>query len=438
MDAFETESVTTEEASSESVQTFEPGMDRSSSIMTAAEALEKLKRGEPIERTRVVGLKLRGEFTEPVRFREVTLIQFEIEKSTFNQEVAFERCTLERPRFTRKSHFEKGLCFTASTLIKPDLRGMTVKGAFRCDNIRVRGRFLVEASRFEGRLRFWDAQFQGWVELKRSEFVEEVDFRSIHVAEGFVISGCQFRSNVLFRGAAIQKKWQADSSRFEKMLDFSKAKLHDFVYLEGIEQGESQRFAFTNALAERILIRPEQIVGRLASEEAGDHLQAMQEYGLLKRIFEGLHRYEEEDWAFYRFKVNQRLCKSRSWRNPWTKLSGMADWLLLDHGCGYGTNPFRAVRTALVIIIGFALVYALNVQSLHIEDGHEPFAGDKGTLANRLMIGTLTSVSAFTSGFGDIRGAATGWINLPLIAESLMGTLLWGLFIVAFSRKVIR
>jgi ribonuclease BN (tRNA processing enzyme) len=42
-----------------------------------------------------------------------------------------------------------------------------------------------------------------------------------------------------------------------------------------------------------------------------------------------------------------------------------------------------------------------------------------------------------TSGFGDIRGAAQGWMNVPLSAESLLGTLLWGLFIVAFSRKVI-
>jgi hypothetical protein len=44
----------------------------------------------------------------------------------------------------------------------------------------------------------------------------------------------------------------------------------------------------------------------------------------------------------------------------------------------------------------------------------------------------------FTSGFSDIRGAAHGWMNLALICESLLGTLLWGLFIVAFSRKVIR
>jgi hypothetical protein len=29
-------------------------------------------------------------------------------------------------------------------------------------------------------------------------------------------------------------------------------------------------------------------------------------------------------------------------------------------------------------------------------------------------------------------------MNLFLVAESLLGTLVWGLFIVAFSRKVIR
>jgi len=404
--------------------------------MTTIEALERLRRGEPIERTRIVGLKLKGEFSQPVRFFEVTLVQPVIEKASFAQDVAFERCTLERPRFTRKPRFEKGLSLSGSTLIKADLRGLTVKGAFRCDNLRTRGRYLVEAARFEGRLRFWEAQFNGWVEFKNCECVDEVDFRSIHVSEGFVATGCQFRSNVLFRGATVHKKLQADTSRFDALLDLSKAKLHDFVYLEGIEQGESQRFAFTNALAERILIRPEQLEGRLASEQAGDFSQAMQEYGLLKRIFEGLHRYEEEDWAFYRFKVNQRLCKARSWHQPWTKVAGCADWLLLDHGCGYGTNPSRAVRAALLIIFGFAMIYAAGYTSFHVE--HEPFASEEGSLANRLMIGLLTSVSAFTSGFGDIRGAADGWMNLPLIAESLMGTLLWGLFIVAFSRKVIR
>jgi hypothetical protein len=58
--------------------------------------------------------------------------------------------------------------------------------------------------------------------------------------------------------------------------------------------------------------------------------------------------------------------------------------------------------------------------------------------ANRVMVGLLTSVSVFTSGIGGIREMARGWMNVPLLVESLLGTLLWGLFIVAFSRKVIR
>jgi hypothetical protein len=37
------------------------------------------------------------------------------------------------------------------------------------------------------------------------------------------------------------------------------------------------------------------------------------------------------------------------------------------------------------------------------------------------MIAALTSVSAFTSGFGDIRNAAEGWMNLPLIAGFHLG-----------------
>ena len=113
----------------------------------------------------------------------------------------------------------------------------------------------------------------------------------------------------------------------------------------------------------------------------------MQEYGLLKRVFEGLHRYEHEDWAFYRFKVNQRRSKPRSWNKPWTKLAGFSDWLFLDQGCGYGTNPLRAVRAALIIVIGFGVIYASGVHLLHVET--PPFDGPQDGMLNRVMIGAL-------------------------------------------------
>lgn len=433
MDATEANTITTAETGEDLAE----GTTEARPALPAATALERLRRGESICNAKIVGLVLKGEFTLPVRLQSVTLIQPVIDKATFAEDVAFVHCTLDRPRFAHNTVFNKGLDLSTSTLLKPSLTALTVRGPFRCGNIRCRGKFHVERVKFEGKVRLWEAHLQGWVEFKECEFAAEADFRSLHAEQGFVLLNCRFLADALFRGATVQKKWQADGSRFEGLLDLSKAKLQDFAYLEGIEQGERQRFAFTNALAERLLIRTEQLTGRLASEEAGDYAQAMQEYGQLKRTFEGLHRYEQEDWAFYRFKVNQRRCKSRSWRRPWTKMAQCGDWLFLDHGCGYGTNPLRAVRGALLIMLFFALIYIGGVDLLYVE--RRPFPDQPQTSwSNRLMIGTLTSVSTFTSGFGDIRGAAQGWMNVPLIVESMLGTLLWGLFIVAFSRKVIR
>jgi SAM-dependent methyltransferase len=196
------------------------------------------------------------------------------------------------------------------------------------------------------------------------------------------------------------------------------------------------RFAFMNAVAERILVKPDQLAGRLASEEEGRHADAMHEYGILKKSYQNLHRYDHEDWAFYRFKVNQRRAKPCSWLRPFGKLGRFCDWLFLDVGCGYGTHPGRAVRMALLIIVGFAVLYAVRADMFYAEK--LPFDGEKTDPANRIMIGFITSVSVFTSGMGGIREIAKDWMNVPVMIESIMGTLLFGLFIVAFSRKVIR
>ncbi len=90
-----------------------------------------------------------------------------------------------------------------------------------------------------------------------------------------------------------------------------------------------------------------------------------------------------------------------------------------------------------MLILAFALVYMIGIEGLYVD--RTPFDGPETTWPNRMMIGLTTSVAAFTSGFGDLRDVARGGImNVFLIAETLFGTLLWGLFIVAFSRKVIR
>lgn len=418
----------------------EPGDDAPRRSMTAAEARERLARGEVLRGVRVERLAFVGEVAHPVRMVGATLVQPIFDGAHFAEEVSLRRCTLDRPRFKRReTRFARGLDLSGATLVHAILRRVRVEGALSAGNVRARGRFLVAQARFAGHVSFWDARFEAWVDFKDCTFADHADFRAFHAEEGFVLHECAFEADALFRGAAVCKKFDLAGSRFEGLLDLSKAKLHDFAYLDGIEQGPRQRFAFHNALAERLVVRTEQLDGRVASEERREHVRAMEEYGLLKRAFEGLHHYDREDWAFYRFKVNQRRSRPRAWRRPWTKLAQFADWLLLDVGCGYGTNPLRAVRAALAIMLGFSLVYIAGAEALPVENWPFPDHADPaGYLPNRLLIGLLTSVSVFTSGFGTVRDAARGWMNIPLIVESLLGTFLWGLFIVAFSRKVIR
>ena len=404
--------------------------------LTPQQVLELLRAGKEVFNARVRKLRLKGPFDLPVRFRNCTLIQPELEGATFAADVTFVHCSIDRLSVTRGCVFAAGLDFGHSVLNKPTFSKMTVKGLFNAGFVEVKNKLAFSDNTFEGKASFWEAKLLCWVDVKGCDFKQEADFRSVHCGQGFVLTKNTFRGDFLFRGSSVPKKFSADGSRFEKALDLSKAKLPDFCYLEGIESGPDMRFAFLNAVAERILVNPEQVTGRLASEQEGRHADAMHEYGTLKKSYQTLHRFDHEDWAFYRFKVNQRRAKPTRWLNPLGKARRFCDWLFLDVGCGYGTHPGRAVRMALCIILGFALLYACNVESFYAEK--PPFDGDKTDLGNRLMIGFVNSVSVFTSGMGGIREIAKGWINVAVMIESIMGTLLFGLFIVAFSRKVIR
>jgi hypothetical protein len=405
--------------------------------MTPQAALELVRAGKPIENAKIRRLKFRGDFALPVRFRNCTLTQPEFDAANFAEEVSFVGCTLDKVISTKATTFAKGLDVGGCVVNRGQLLRWTVNGKFAAAHAEFRGKVQINGCHFLDRVSFWEAKFVAWAEFKDCRFHAEADFRSVICGHGFVLTNCTFDGDFLFRGGCVDKKFSADGCRFERALDLSKAKLHDFVYLEDIEQGKLQTFAFLNAVAERIRVQPTQLEGRLASEIAGKYDEAMQEYGLLKKCFQTLHRFDHEDWAFYRFKVCQRMAKPKSLARPWALGRVFADWLFLDVGCGYGTNPARAVRMALVIILGFAALYGYGIEQFYAEKLPFPDA-DKTAPENRLMVGLITSVSVFTSGMGGIREVAKGWMNVPVMVESIMGTLLFGLFIVAFSRKVIR
>lgn len=404
--------------------------------MTAEVALERLKKGQPVENVKIERLRLQGEFTNQVRLKNCLLIRPQFDATVFKAEVCLTHCLVDRPIFRHAIVFEHGWNVTSSTFIQAIFQDITVKGVFNAGNSIGKGNLQFIRCDFQGLARFWDSHFHSWTTFKTCTFHDDADLRSVECNQGLKLTECKFQKNLLLRGATIHKKLEPENSYVAGVFDLSKAKLHDFVYLEGVVAGPNQSWAFLNTVAERILIQPEQLQGRLENERQGHYAAAMQEYGLLKKSYENLHRYDQEDWAFYQFKVNQRRGVGRSWRKPWTKFNQFCNWLLLDLGCGYGTNPRRAILTAFIIIGIFTGIYMYEVNLLHVDN--LPFPGEKTDWKNRLLISLMTSVTVFTSGLSGIRDMAKGWMNIPLLVESLLGTLLWGLFIVAFSRKVIR
>src|SRR5262245_41556055 len=165
--------------------------------MSAADALARLQRGEALKDVRVDRLRFRGDFPQPVRMVNVHLHQPVFDGATFAAELRLERCTLERPRFYKPTVCQGALALTGSTLVLAQLRDLTVKGRLGAANVQARGKMLWQRCRFEGPVSFWEATFRGWAEFKECEFLSEVDFRSFHAHEGFILMRSRCAGDVL-------------------------------------------------------------------------------------------------------------------------------------------------------------------------------------------------------------------------------------------------
>lgn len=401
------------------------------------EALSFIREGKIIEHCYIRRLSLGADFSETIHMRGVYIRHLQMSEGTCHKNVIFSGCHV-RNMVIESRRFNESVSMKHCKIYFMHMKNTHLHKGFNAESAEFSSKTVLQNTIFEGRVRFWEATMKDWFTFRECTFKSKVDLRSAIFEAGFTAPSCLFEGDLLFRGTHLALKWEAPDARFEKLIDFSKSKLNDFVYLEDIIQGDQQQWVFWNTVSERILVRPDQVEGRIHSEENKDHSKAMREYAVLKRSFEFENQYSYEDWAFYRFKVNERLARSQQSSTLTAKAFNLCDWFLLDWGCGYGTHPMRAIRTALVMILFFALLYTIGFSSLH-QPEQLPFPDlEPNALLNRLGVSLFVSLAAFTSGFGDLREVAIGWMNAPIMIEALLGTLIWGLFIVAFGRKVIR
>ena len=418
---------------------FEDNIPEGYATLSESEALEILEKGHRLERHYIQHLNMSDVVSKNILLRDVYIYELNIDHADVQRTVSLQGCRINRLHMNQ-SQFHDAVALKHCSIHFSHIHGCNFERGLNAELSSIESKAILHQNTFHGRVRFWEAHFKDWVNINECTFKDRLDMRSAVLEAGLTMPDCVFEGDVLFRGTHIALKWEAENARFDQLVDFSKAKLNDFVYLVDVKQGPEQRWAFWNTVSERIMISAKQVEGRLLSEENEDYAQAMREYTVLKRSFEYGNYYSREDWAFYRFKVNERRAREKSWNNPFSKLLEFADWLFLDWGCGYGTNPLRAIRTSIVIIMAFAAIYTMGFGMLHISDDAQLPFPELGVnhLMNQISVSLFISLAAFTSGFGDLREVAIGWMNVPLMTEALLGTLMWGLFVVAFGRKVIR
>ena len=130
---IESETALDEEESTPASE-YSPADDRMSrKTITPEEALKLVKQGEMVTGVKIVGLVLKGVFSCPVHFKDVTLVQPQISNATFAESVEFEHTTIDRLRLNN-SKFAKGLGFDGSTLFRAEIRRISVQGPSSCNN----------------------------------------------------------------------------------------------------------------------------------------------------------------------------------------------------------------------------------------------------------------------------------------------------------------
>jgi uncharacterized protein YjbI with pentapeptide repeats len=121
---------------------------------------------------------------------------------------------------------------------------------------------------------------------------------------------------------------------------------------------------------------------------------------------------------FYREMEAKR--KDQIWKKQ--PLQKLGSWFLRIL-CGYGEKPLRVAISAAVVIFGLAIAYFLW-----------------GSFSSSSFADTLYySVASFTAlGYGQWAPQPTGWAKGVGAAEAVLGVSMLALFLVTFTRKMIR
>ena len=418
--------------------------------------------------------------------------------ATFNSVVTFEQAF-----FLKHAYFGETIFFEQATF-----NSMTVAAAnFFKTTFKKYALFMK--TNFKKEVLFWYARFESIAYFNEANFPSHVNFTEtsfkIVIFEKAIFKNGAIFSNTTFNGVANFEETNFSGNIFfnettfrgitkfiligkQINLDFTYSKFNSgiFVIIE-IRKGEIN---FKNALLENVslnfkierdvLVNYERAVLKntqlkrkdiefnIMQERKNKFSEAKEIYLTLKNNFHSTGRYDDESWAFKKEKDMERLSYSfYSFKKDLVKKKKKEIFPILKWMCtkdfkkwttsafsniiyGYGEKPWNVIKTAVAIILIFALSFSfiglgnpeiieLKGTAIHQNSGNTVDLASKGLLKNNVIRNFpdslyFSTITFTTLGYGDFR-PLEGLGRILAGSEAFLGAIMMALFVYTFARR---
>lgn len=172
-------------------------------------------------------------------------------------------------------------------------------------------------------------------------------------------------------------------------------------------------------------------------QKQGRYLEASQHFEEAEEVYRSLYKaaddvglMEEASHFYLKEKLMNRANLSPRQKAWWVSSA-------VGLSCGYGERPSRVIALSSLVVLMFALGYALTgvkaPEGILVWD-HSQSLGDRLSVFWSLVYFSIVTFT--TLGFGEMY--PIGWSRLLACAEAFMGAFMIAVFVVVFVRKMMR